>query len=299
MEKDILYSELLNEWIQEHKMKIMESTAYNYEKALLQLKSYFGEKRVRDISAELIYNYVTYLRNSGLAITSTRLYCKVLQLSLNYAVKYHYIHYNPCKDVAMPKKSRAEIKPFTEREVQLLLTEKGLDWVKDGIMIAYRTGMRPGEIYALKWTDINFEQRFISVQRSISRASSKCILKTTKTASGVRRIDIDSVLIAHLRKIKENADGEFLFPGTRRDYRIPWNLSKYLKQMCIDAGITPRDFYSLRHTHATVLFAHGVHPKIVQERMGHSDIGITMGTYSHVSPTLQLEAVKVFEKIEY
>lgn len=295
-----LYSDILTAWLNEHKMRIMESTAYNYFRAIPYVQQYFQGMHVKDIASEDIYEYVKCLKQSNLSITSTRLYCKVIQMSLNYAVKYHYIYYNPASDVSMPGRSRAEVRPFLESEIPLLLTTPGLKWVKDGIVIAYRTGMRPGEVYGLKWTDINFDQRFISVQRTISRANSKAILKSTKTAAGVRRIDIDSKLIAHLRAMQTETDGDFVFAGTQRSryaYRVPWNVSRLLKEMCKRVGIPPRNFYSLRHTHATILLAHGVHPKIVQERLGHSSINITMEVYSHVAPTMQRDAVKVMEDI--
>lgn len=291
-----LYSVVLDRWLSEHKMKIMESTAYNYERALIPIKKRFVGVRIKDISSEMIYEYITQLKKD-LSLTSTRIYCKVMQMSLNYAIKCGYIYYNPINDVALPRKNHAEIKPFEESEIPLLLTANAPEWVKDGIVIAFRTGMRPGEIYGLKWTDINFEQSFVSVQRAISRANSKSILKTPKTDSGIRRIDVDSKLLDHLHKMRKNSDSDFVFPGACYEYRIPWNISAYLKRMCEDVGITPRNFYCLRHTHATILLAHNVHPKIIQERLGHSDIKITMQIYSHVAPTLQAEAVNVFEEI--
>lgn len=293
-----LYSDILTAWLDEHKMRIIESTAYNYFRAIPYVQQYFQGMHVKDVTSQDIYEYVKYLKQSDLTITSTRLYCK--NMSLSYALKYHYIYYNPASDVSMPGRSRAEVRPFLESEIPLLLAIPGLKWVKDGIVIAYRTGMRPGEVYGLKWTDINFDQRFISVQRAISRANSKSILKPTKTAAGVRRVDIDSKLIAHLRAMQEETDGDFVFAGTQRSryaYRVPWNVSRLLKEMCKRAGIPPRNFYSLRHTHATILLAHGVHPKIVQERLGHSSINITMEVYSHVAPTMQRDAVRVMEDI--
>lgn len=291
-----LYSDVLDAWLTEHRMRIMESTAYNYERALIPIKKYFDGVRVKEISAGMIFEYVTELKRE-ISLTSTRIYCKVMQMSLNYAIKYGYIYYNPTNDVTLPKRARTEIKPFEESEIPLLLAAEGPEWVKDGIVIAYRTGMRPGEIYGLKWSDIYFEQHFISVQRAISRANSTSLLKETKTEAGVRRIDIDSKLIEHLHRMRKCTDSNFVFPGTQHEYKVPWNLSKHLKRMCEDVGIEPRNFYSLRHTHATILLAHGVHPKIVQERLGHSDIKITMEIYSHVSPTLQQKAVNIFEEI--
>lgn len=294
-----LYSDVLDAWLTEHRMRIMESTAYNYERTLTPIKKHFDGARVKEISAGMIFEYVTELKRE-ISPASTRIYCKVMQMSLNFAIKYGYIYYNPCHDVTFPKRTRTEIKPFEEFEIPLLMAAEGPDWIKDGIVIAFRTGMRPGEIYALKWSDINYEQQFISVQRALSRANSKSILKTTKTAAGVRRIDIDSKLVSHLKEMREKTEGEFVFPAKqegRCECHIPWNISKILKDMCRRAGIQPRNFYSLRHTHATVLLANGVHPKIVQERLGHSDIKVTMEIYSHVWPTMQREAVSIFEEI--
>ena len=174
----------------------------------------------------------------------------------------------------------------------------GPQWVKDAIMIAFRTGMRPGEIFTLKWSDINLVTGYISVQRAMSRASST--IKETKTPSSIRRIDIDSKLMTYLQGMKERETSQYIFPAPptgRHEYRIPWNISEILKNMCREVGIPPRNFYSLRHTHATVLLELGVRPKIVQERLGHSSIRITMDTYSHVAPTIQQQAVAELEKI--
>ena len=296
MTKDILYSDLLDIWFADHRLRIAASTAYGYEMALPYIKKYFNAIYAADITQEMIYDYIQYLE-TVMAPTSVRLYCNIINISMNYGVKYHYLFYNPAWDVAFPRRARAEVGSFTSEEVYLLLETDGPEWVKDGIMIAFRTGMRPGEIYALKWSDIHFNQRFISVQWAISRANSTVKLKATKTVAGIRRIDIDYKLTAYLMQMHEGVDGEYLFPGRKREYRVPWNLSKYLKDMCNRAGIPPRDFYSLRHTHATVSMEHGLHPKIVQERLGHSSCKITMETYSHVSPTLQQEAVKIWEEI--
>ena len=93
-------------------------------------------------------------------------------------------------------------------------------------------------------------------------------------------------------------DNPYVFPSStkaRYPFRVPWNIAKIVKGMCVSAGIEPRDFRALRHTHATVLLSHGVHAKIVQERLGHTDYNITMGTYSFVAPTLQHEATDVMD----
>lgn len=296
-----LYSDVLNDWYDEHKLHIMESTAYNYRKALPIVQEYFDGILVNDITPDMVHKYVQHLLKCYKP-SCARLYCKVLQLSLQYAVRYRYITYNPSSMVLMPRAERTEIKIYRPEEISLLLSVDTPDWVRDGIIIAYRTGMRPGEIYALKWSDINFAQKYISVQRAVSRACSSA--KTTKTPSGVRRIDIDSKLTTHLMLMRDKADPKckYLFPPPPRgnhEYRVPWNISKYVQTMCRAAGIPDdRTFYSFRHTHASILLEAGVHPKIVQERLGHSSFKITMDIYSHLAPTIQRRAVEAMENIK-
>lgn len=291
-----MYSEVLDQWLMEHRLRIMESTAYEYERVGLKIKDYFKGVKVKNITARMIYDYIDYLKDNGVSYTSTRTYEKVIKMSLRYAVQCGYIYYSPANDVKIHTKKRTEIHPFTKEEFYLLMDTKGPEWVKDGIVIAYRTGMRPGEIYALKWSDINLEQHYISVQRSISRACSST--KETKTPSSARRIDIDSKLVSYLSELKKTANNAYVFPGSgKREYKVPWNISKELKRMCENVGIPPRNFYALRHTHASVLLSYGVHPKVVQERLGHSDCKITMNIYSHITPTIQRDAVDVMGSI--
>lgn len=296
-----LFSTVLDEWLDQHKLKILASTAYGYAKVLPAIKEYFNGVHIQDIDADMIYNYIQYLLKTYTNQTCVRQYGKVMRLSFKFAQMCGYIIYNHAQDVSLPKRTRAEIFPFTENEMRLILNQDTLPWIRDGIVIAYHTGMRLSEIYALKWADINLDEGFIMVQRTQSRAGSKITLKTTKTKSGVRRIDIDSYLADYLRKMQLlSGNCPFVFtppPRAKYPFRIPYNISKYLRAMCVSAGIAQRNFHQIRHTHATVLMAHGVHPKVVQERLGHSSIMITLDIYSHVAPTLQQAAVDVFESI--
>lgn len=295
------FADIIDMWMAKHRLKIVDSTAYRYTKSIPYVKDWFGDIEVSAVTDVMVFDYVQYLkRDSGLAYTSIRIYCTIVKNSLRYALINGYIKYNPADDVKMPGRCRAEIQVYTQEEIVQLSSADGLDWVRDGIIIASRTGMRPSEVYALKWTDISFEYGYISVQRAISRANSST--KVTKTPAGTRRIDIDSKLIAHLQSMYDKADhdNKYVFPAPplgRHEYRVPWNLAPELRKMCASIGIPYRNFYCFRHSHATILLEMGVHPKIVQERLGHSSIKITLDTYSHVTPTIQQRAVYAMEQL--
>lgn len=296
------FAQVIDEWLEFHQVEIAESTYYGYKILCPFLKEYFGELPIKDIDTFSINEFILSMKHDGLTNTAIYNYCRILALCFDYACANNYIKRNPVRNACVPKLPKhTEVYPFSFSEVMKLLEFDYLSWVKDGIMIALHTGMRMGEIYALKWTDIDFEQGFVMVQRAQSRAGSKVIIKATKTLCGIRRIDIDRFLISYLQNMKQRSTSEYVFGpadgNTKYPFRVPWNISSHVKKMCMTAGIPPRNFHALRHTHATILLAHGVHPKIVQERLGHSDIQITIMTYSHVLPTIQKEAVAVFEKI--
>lgn len=296
-----LFAMVINEWLEFHKIEIAESTYYGYKILCPTLKEYFQDISIEKIDTFYINTTIAAMKKKGMSNTVINSYCKILKMCFDYACDMGYIIENPVNKASVPKVTRhTEINPFTMQEVIRLLEQDCVQWVRDGIVIAFHTGMRRGEIYALKWSDINFDQRFIMVQRAQSFAGSKVVIKSTKTACGVRRIDIDKYFASYLAKMKKDSDSDYVFappPKSKYPFRVPWNISAYVKEVCMSAGIAPRNFHALRHTHATVLLAYGIHPKIVQERLGHSDISITVMTYSHVLPTIQREAVQVFEKI--
>lgn len=295
------FSDVVNEWLEFHHIEIAESTYYRYKMMSPLLMEYFGNHKICEIDTLAVNNFISKMKRNGMTDAAIYNYCVTLRLCFDYACTNKYIVENPARNACVPKLPRhAEIYPYSISEVMKLLKVDYLQWVKDGIVIAFHTGMRLGEVYALKWTDIDLEQKFIMVQRSQSRAGSRIIIKTTKTSCGIRRIDIDRFLVKYLERMKKQRISDSVFAPTENSnytFRIPWNIASHIKKMCMLAGIPPRDFHTFRHTHATVLLAHGVHPKIVQERLGHSDIVVTMETYSHVLPTIQREAVRVFEEI--
>lgn len=248
---DLKFSELYPEWIEHHSIEIEKSTAYRYKMAYTRMGEYLGNLKLNEITPDVLQGFVRHLMMTDLSSTSVNRYCVDLKLCLDYAVSKGYIRDNPMSGVAVPKRRRVEIHPFTPSEINLLLKQDAPDWVKDGIIIAYRTGMRLGEIYGLEWTDINYDEQFISVQRSQCRAGSKVFIKTTKTPCSVRRIDIDTALALHLLGMREKVspDTNYVFPAPEnpQKYLIPWNISTHLRQMCKSAGIPERNFHTLRH----------------------------------------------------
>jgi integrase len=166
------------------------------------------------------------------------------------------------------------------------------------------TGLRRGEALGLKWSDIDLDAARISVQRSLVSVGYKPMLSEPKTARGRRSIALDrttvSALIAHRRaQIEERLawgpayeDGDFVFCRENGSPIHPERLTKSFEAHVRKIGLPRIRLHDLRHTHATLALAAGIHPKVVSERLGHSSIAITLDTYSHAIPALQEEAAE-------
>lgn len=294
----MIYEEAFNCWLNEHSITISNSTVYAYQKDSKNAVSYFGEKDVMKIRRDEIVTLVKIEISKGYANSTIRSHFKGIKSTFDWLYDNKIIAQNPYFKIPLPKKKYSEITPFTVEEINKILSIDMSDWVRDSIEIAYRTGMRKGEIFALKWSDIDLKNGFIQVKRPQSIYTGKMEIKEPKTKASRRRISIDRHLMGLLKRGKMQSNSEYVFSVKDGNPKIPWELScKKFKKVCELAGVSPRRFHDLRHTHATILLSAGVHPKIVQERLGHSSIKTTLDTYSHLIPTMQKEVVNIFDKL--
>lgn len=297
--KNLLFYDVMEEWLTFHALCITESTLYNYRKVISCLKDDIGSVRLKEITQTYLQDFFLNCSNRGLATNTIINFSKVIKQSLDYATEKGYIKKCPYANIKIPKKTKSDITPFTVLEVEKLLQSNMPLWVRDGIQIAFRTGMRKGEIYALQISDVNFDKKFLTVRHNQTlNAQGNIILGEPKTKTSKRRIDFDDVTFRILSRRCQNNDTGFIF-SRNGEMLIPYNISNIIKRKCIDSGIIPRRFHDLRHAHATYLFINNVHPKVVQERLGHANISITLDTYSHLIPGLQQTAVQAIEKLDF
>lgn len=294
----MLYKDILLIWLDEKKMEVRNSTIQNYQRCINRwIIPQMGFLNVEDITRNDLQNFILNFSSNHKQNTVINL-TKPLSGSLIWSEENGYLKTNPWKGVKIPKDfSEKEIKVFTKEEISLLLEAKHYQQVKkDMIILGYRTGMRIGEILTLRWDDINFNEGFITVKRTLSGYKNNVPeITEPKTRKSRRRIDLDKVTLKMLTNRKDNSEG-YVFG--KKDGSIYSRQAINLPRMCRSIGIEPRSFHSLRHTHATILLAAGIHPKIVQERLGHAKVSTTLDTYSHLIPGMQQVAVDVFNKIE-
>jgi integrase len=228
---------------------------------------------------------------------------RILTSALARAVEQQRLARNPAAALKrLPKVERKPVNTLTvEQSTQLLgaIRHTTTYWP---VLIALATGMRRGEILALRWKNVDLDSGTVRVVESLEQTKVGLKFKSPK-AEKARAAPLPRFAIAALREWKRKQAEALLRLGVRQDPdtlvcpredgkpKQPDSLTHEFTYLVARAGVPRVRFHDLRHSHATQLLAQGVHPKIVQERLGHSTIAITMDLYSHVSDTMQANAV--------
>lgn len=214
---------------------------------------------------------------------------RLLKRAMSDAVRWQHIPRNPCEPVTPPKPVKHQPNILTPEQMCILIAGLKSTRYYAPTLIAVSTGMRLGEICALRWSDIDMEQGIIYVQRSVEETRDGTRYKEPKTAKGRRSIHIPQETIALLQEWRDEQlapddlvctelDGAPIHPS-----RLSHEFGNRLRLL----GLPDARFHDLRHSHATFLLMMGVNPKVVQERLGHATVTITLDTYSHVVPSMQ------------
>lgn len=164
------------------------------------------------------------------------------------------------------------------------------------VLVAATTGLRRGEVFGLRWKDIDLEESVLSVSQALEQTRSGLRFKAPKTARGRRTISLPSITVEQLREHRVEQAKERLALGLGKHSQdlvftevdgAPVNIERVLRKFSQKVGVLGLPlvtFHGLRQTHITNLLKAGVHPKIASERAGHASISITLDTYSHVVP---------------
>ncbi len=214
----------------------------------------------------------------------------------------------PCDLVTPPRIVSREAVPLTLEQAQTLLRSVREHRLEVLLAMAVVTGMRRGELLALRWSNIDLEHKTLLVLHTVDYIPKYGYVETEpKTAASRRLISLPSFLIDMLKQHRvqqlkqqqkqgdswENRD--LVFPDLHGGYFNPNYLLIMFKKLLKEAGLPHMHFHDLRHSAATILLSMGVNMKIIQELLGHSDIAITLGKYSHLLPTMQKEVAEKWD----
>lgn len=295
----------LNEWLIINSTSVRPKTSDQYKQIVKQhIIPDLGMIKLKDLNPRQIQALYSKKMLGGTSARTVILIHAVLRRALNHALKLGMIGRNPALAVIRPKFKRKEMKTLSDSQVRTFLSYAEQDRFEVLFWLAVTTGLRQGELLGLKWSDVDWANRRFRIQRQLQRLRAGLVFSEPKSAAGRRVIALGVVTIEKLRKHqrlqakeiqfagkfwKEN---DMIFPSSKGTPMDPSNLYHNFKRLLKEAGLPDVRFHDLRHTAATLMLQQGTHPKVVQERLGHSDISMTLNTYSHVLPVMQDEAAE-------
>jgi integrase len=303
--------EYLDRWLKDVRDTVRQSTYQGYEYAIRpHIGPALGRIKLKDLSPAHARWFYRDCLDSGLAPATVHKLHVVLHKALNAAVADGLVPRNVTAELKLPRITREEIDPLDAEQARRLLETARGDRLEALYVLALNTGMRQGELLALKWDDVDLERSLVRVRRTLTRSDKGFVLGEPKTKRSRRTIRLTAgavqTLRAHLSRQLEEIErmgslyepGGLIFATETGTIINPSNLrNRSLKPLLGRAGLRPIRFHDLRHTCATLLLSKDVNPKIVSEMLGHSSVSITLDIYAHLLPDMQEKAAKALEDV--
>ena len=326
---NITLSEWFYSWLFIYKKNSLKASSFERYHGIYKNyieNSTIGNKHLKDVKTLHIQEYYNKLKESGYTLSQIKNLNKCLKSSLNLAINDGYIIVNPCKSVILPSEYKIKsldeidkdgvINAFTLDEQTLFIEACNKHKYGFYFIFLLNTGLRLGEFLALLDKDFNFNEKYVSVTKTLkdtyifdeNRNKKYAVLvQPPKTESSIRKVPLSDKLIEKLEEYKINRNLLLINPedhnGSKPFFCTPMdtylnnsNIRKVFKKILSEAGL-PNKFrvHDLRHTFATRLFENGVSPKTVQKLLGHSKLETTMNIYTHVMRDVQQEAINLID----
>ncbi|MBV4429404.1 tyrosine-type recombinase/integrase [Clostridium tyrobutyricum] len=314
--KKIKFSKFIVDWLNTIKPQLANSTWTRYKIAVDKiLLPSLGDKYLDKIKpSDINAIYLHCINDLGNSTTTIRQYHWILSKAFKNALKWKIIDYDIMTTIDPPKKAKRELTVYNKDQLFLLLDRiKNLTCYMP-VLLSSTTGIRLGELCALRWKDVNLKDKEIYITRQLQKVDGKLELLELKTSTSKRKIPLLDYTIKGLEGLKQiqeynksknknydkrnfvicKEDGSPYEPNY-----ISKNYTRVMKQYraCKELKIPYIRFHDLRHTYATMLLTANTNPKVVSELMGHSTVSMTLNTYSHVLPSLKENAINKLENL--
>jgi integrase len=297
----------LNQWLEDvHKPTLRQSSYVKYRRLLdRHILPELGHIQVQRLTPQQVQAFYARKLHEGLSESVVSTMHRVLHNALDNAVKWNLVSRNVCDLVTPPHEKKRTVQLLTLQQAQHLLGVAQGHELEGLLTVAVTTGMRHGELAALRWSDIDFGSGSVHVHRTVNRLGGYggFVESEPKTAKSNRTIVLPAFVLEKLKehqirqkesRLRAGAawkDQDLVFCNRYGGFLNPDALLGRFYRLLEKAGLPRMRLHDLRHSAATILLGMGAHPKVVQELLGHSNISMTIDTYSHMLPSMQRETM--------
>lgn len=307
----ITLEEYLPSWMENHKLSLRLKTAHQYSRIIQNhILPALGKKKLRDLQLVGIESFYSHLVQNGMGARTIRVIHNILHSALDKAVRYGLVLYNPTQGAALPKYSHDEMQVLDTDQVSRFLVAAQNSSHYSLFHLAITTGMRMGELFGLKWSDVHWNSGILHINRQKQYIPGQgCVFIEPKTKAGRRTIKLGEGsldVLRHHKLIQENLrinvgarwhDLGLIFSNSIGGPEDASNVRLELNKILQNAGLPKIRFHDLRHTAASLLLNHKVPVIVVSNLLGHSKPSVTLDIYAHVFNDMQGEAAIVMDRL--
>ena len=295
----------MTDWLNDVKYNELKPSAFDRleQTCKYQVFPFIGSLQMGMVTADDVQSVINQLTDKGYSYSTIKKAYNAINACFTFAYEREAIRKNPCIRISLPKKAereKSDIVYFNDDE-RHAIEQAALQQHKNGvykspngwyIILLLYTGLRIGELLALQWCNVDFDNKQIKVTGNIKQVKARgesptnyiTVEQTTKTKSGHRIVPLTNRAVEALRYLEEHKHSEKYVAATKNGKPISArNIDRTFRQTLTAAGIDKKcGVHSLRHTFASMLFKKGADPKAVSEILGHSDVNITYNIYIHL-----------------
>lgn len=266
-----------------------------------------GRHKLRELAPQHVQAFIAS-KTETLSPRRVVILRAVLRTALNHAMRCEYVSRNVATLVTLPRAARYRANVLDQAAARKFVKAARKHRIGALFTVALAAGLRLGEALGLSWDDVDLRRGTLHVRRTLQRVDGELVFGEPKSERSVRTVQLPGVAVQVLKRHRRNQNRERKEGSTWRESGLVFtstvgtplddrNVRRAFKEVLAAAHLQNMRIHDLRHTCATLLLAEGVNPRVVMETLGHSQVTLTLNTYSHVLPSVQKEAAERMDEV--